>query len=558
MNLPAVKSLLPFTNRGFFPTSYHLLPVMMLVFFITPKASAQFFLNGDAMQLNDTCYQLTPAMNSKVGSIWNPDKINLNESFDVVAKLMLGCNNADGADGIVFGFQPLSTSIGGNGGGIGFSNVAPALGIEIDTWQNTSAGDPTYDHIAIEKNGSVNHNSQNLLAGPIQASAVNPNIEDCQFHDLRVSWDAVGQQLDVYFDCTLRLSYEGDLVNDIFAGDPLVYWGFTSATGGANNVHQVCLNYTSFLDEQEDIVMCPGGQAQLHARGGVSYHWTPEEGIDDPFSPDPIVAPAQTTLYELEVLDACGFPFYDDILVEVAGDSVFFDLGPDTTICKETPLLLDVTTPTAIYEWTTGATTPTLLINDQGTFGVTVTRTDTFCTSVDFIDIEQLQLPVIDLGPDTTLCLKETITLHAGYPDSEIHWQDGSSLDSLFIRDTGTYSVTVANYCGTVNDRIQIAFEDCENIYIPNAFSPNDDGINDVFRPFHEGDITKIQAMRIFDRWGGLLYEAYDFLPETYTKAWNGKVGNTPLNPGAYLYVLEVDFRNGSQKTFSGIVNLLR
>ncbi len=536
------------------PTVSYLIVLCLL----PAMASAQFFINGDAVQLNDTCYQLTPAMNSKAGSIWNPEKINLNESFDVVARLNLGCNNQDGADGIVFGFQPLSTSIGGGGGGIGFLSVEPALGIEIDTWQNVPIGDPTYDHIAIEKNGSVDHYSDNLLAGPVQASAVNPNIEDCQFHDLRVSWDANSNKLDVYFDCALRLSYVGDIVNNIFDGDPLVYWGFTSATGGANNVHQVCLNYTSFLDEQEDIVMCPGGQAQLHARGGVSYHWTPEEGIDNPFSPDPIVSPESTTLYELEVLDACGFPFYDDILVEVAGDSVFFDLGPDTTICKETPLLLDVTTPTAIYQWTTGATTPALAISTGGTFGVTVTRTDTFCTSVDFIDIEQLRLPVIELGPDTSLCLDESLTLYANYPDTEYLWQDGSDLDSLFVREAGTYSVMATNYCGTTSDRIQIDFEDCENIYIPNAFSPNDDGINDVFRPYHDGDVVQIKVMRIFDRWGGLLYEAHDFLPEAYAKSWNGKMGNTLLNPGAYLYTLEVTFRNGTEKTFSGIVNLVR
>ncbi|GJM33743.1 MAG: hypothetical protein DHS20C18_27440 [Saprospiraceae bacterium] len=530
----------------------------ILFFWLSPNVSAQFFLNGDAVQLNDTCYQLTPAVNNKVGSIWNPDKISLNESFDVVVQVNLGCTDDWGADGLVFGFQPVSTTIGVGGGGIGFLNVNPALGIEIDTWQNVMLNDPAYDHIAIEKNGTVNHNSPNLLAGPIQASTSSPNIEDCEFHDLRVSWDAGLHQLHVYFDCDLRLSYEGDIVNTIFAGDPLVYWGFTAGTGAANNIHQVCLSYTSFLDEQEDIVMCPGGQAQLHARGGQSYHWTPEAGIDDPFSPNPIVAPAQTTLYQLEVLDVCNFPFYDDILVEVAGDSVFFDLGPDTTICKDNPLFLDVTTPTAIYNWSTGATTPTLTVNNSGLYGVTVTRTDTFCTSVDFIDVNQLHLPFIELGPDTSLCLKETITLHASDPNATYLWSNGSHLDSLQVNAPGQYSIIATNYCGTANDNINISYEDCEKIYIPNAFSPNDDGVNDVFRPFHQADIVNIRVMRIFNRWGGLLYETHDFLPEEYAKAWNGKADNKPLDPGAYLYVLEVDFRNGNSRSFSGIVYLLR
>ncbi|MCB0636016.1 MAG: hypothetical protein KDC54_05340, partial [Lewinella sp.] len=258
----------------------------------------QFFLNGNAIATNDSCYQLTTAQNWQVGSIWNPDKVNLNESFDLVMEVFLGCSDSPGADGMVFGLQPVSTTIGVAGGDIGFGGVQPALGIEIDTYQNFNYGDPVYDHIAVIRDGTVNHNAPNgALAGPVQASPHSTNIENCQFHDLRVSWDAEAHLLSVYFDCELRLTYEGDIVNEIFNGDPLVFWGLTSATGGENNRHEVCFTYTTFLDQQQDKVLCPGGQILLDASGGISYSWTPVEGLSNPNIPNPVARPSRTTLY---------------------------------------------------------------------------------------------------------------------------------------------------------------------------------------------------------------------------------------------------------------------
>ena len=327
---------------------------------------AQFILNGSAIQVNDSCWALTPAQLNRVGSIWNENKIDLNESFQVLMQLNFGNLDANGADGIVFGFQPVSTSIGSVGEGIGFAGVSPALGIEFDTWQNFNLSDPPYDHIAIIKNGNLSHTSGNTLAGPVQAKAQNPNIEDGQFHQLRINWDAAATTIEIWFDCDLRLTYTGDIVNDIFNGNPEVFWGFTSATGGAVNVHKVCLSYTTFLDGFDDVVICPGGQFQLSVGGGVSYHWTPSAGLSNPNIPNPIAAPEETTTYLVEVLDDCNNPFYDTITVFVDGDTVFFEIGADTTICEGQPLQLDATSVglnSVEYLWPNGAPPLSLMYN---------------------------------------------------------------------------------------------------------------------------------------------------------------------------------------------------
>ena len=519
--------------------------------------AAQFFLNGEAVQLNDTCYQLTEARNNSIGSIWNPDKVDLSVSFEAIVQVYLGCKDADGADGIVFGFQPVSTSIGGFGEGIGFQGIRPSLGIELDTWQNDNLADPPYDHLAITRDGVLDHGSSNTLAGPVRLSSAQDNLEDCDWHELVVSWDAENRELEVYFDCALRLRYSGDLVNDIFGGDPEVFWGFTSATGGANNVHQVCFSYTTFLDRLSDAVVCPGGQVRLRARGGVRYRWSPEAGLSDPRSPTPFAAPRQTTRYTVAIEDECGRTFFDEALVEVAGDSVFFELGPDTVLCEGDQLPVDVTTPTATYQWSDGRTDAARRLAPPGFYEVTVTRTDTFCTASDAIALRQLRRPRLELGPDTVLCDGQSLVLRAGFDGAEVEWQDGSRADTFRVAAPGFYQAILTNRCGIAVDDITVNYEDCRSAYLPNAFSPNGDGVNDQLLLYQDGDVAAIRLFQVFSRWGELLYEARD-APPGDGAAWDGRFRGQAMPQGVYVYVLELEFRDGARERRVGEVHLVR
>ncbi len=516
----------------------------------------QFHLNGRAIALNDTCYQLTPEVNSAAGSIWHGQKINLNEPFDVVVRLFLGCKDVDGADGIVFGFQPISTSIGAAGGGIGFANISPSIGIEIDTHQNIDIGDPPYDHLAIVRNGNLNHNTVNTLAGPIQASAFSANIEDCRFHEMRVSWNAAQKLLQVYFDCALRLSYTGDIVGQVFGGNPLVFWGFTAATGSLNNIQQVCFNYTSFLDQLQDVSICPGARYPLQVRGGVSYRWTPEEGLSNPFIANPIASPARTTTYRVEMLDACNRPFYDEITITVTGDSLSIDLGQDTIICEGTTRTLDAGRIGDRYRWSTGDTTRTIQAAAPGEYAVTVSWNNPFCISPAAITLVLKPQPLARLGNDTLLCDGQRLLLRASFPEASYLWQDGSQADTFLVVEPGIYQVAVRNVCNTVSHSIRVGFENCRLVYFPNAFSPNDDGINDTFEPMHSGTVSKVHSFRIFDRWGGIVYEWRE--GSLGKPSWDGRRHYHTLPSGLYVYEADITFRDGSRSRFEGEVTLVR
>jgi len=212
----------------------------------------QYTLNGNASRNDCHCYTLTNDNFRQSGSVWNNNKISLLQSFDFKFDVFLGCVDSLGADGIAFVLQPISTSVGTQGGGLGYSGVRPAVGVTIDTWQNGNPlssvpdADPPYDHIAIQLNGDLDHKNSappfpvNSIAGPVTALANSDNIEDCQWHILRILWDQPNNTMTVYMDGVVRLTAVKDFVTDVFNGDPFVFWGFTGSTGGAKNLQQVC------------------------------------------------------------------------------------------------------------------------------------------------------------------------------------------------------------------------------------------------------------------------------------------------------------------------------
>jgi len=220
-------------------TSFLLL--LLLIATVNSYAQNPYVLNGWAKQDNCHCYTLTTETPLfQTSSIWNNNKIDLTKPFDYSFNVYLGCNDANGADGIAFALHTSTASLGVDGAGMGFQNITPSIGVTIDTYYNDFTDDPVYDHIAIQANGDAYHNSINNLAGPVQALAGNANIEDCKWHVLEVNWQPAAKLLNVSIDSVLRLSLTKDIIADIFNNDPMVYWGFTGSTGGEGNLQQMC------------------------------------------------------------------------------------------------------------------------------------------------------------------------------------------------------------------------------------------------------------------------------------------------------------------------------
>jgi large repetitive protein len=150
-----------------------------------------------------------------------------------------------------------TNALGISGGGMGFEGFEPSLGIEFDTWQNLDNADPAADHIAVISNGQSNHSLGTNIAGPVQADLNDVNVEDGSYHSVRIIWEPSSQNLQVLFDCEERINTTYNIIGNIFDGDPLVYWGFTGATGGANNNQIVCLQ-DNILSVGPNVTICTG------------------------------------------------------------------------------------------------------------------------------------------------------------------------------------------------------------------------------------------------------------------------------------------------------------
>ena len=126
------------------------------------------------------------------------------------------------------------------------------------------------------------------------------------------------------------------------------------------------------------------------------------------------------------------------------------NLGPDQTVCPGTTVNLNTTVPGATYLWNTGATTPTLSVSMPGTYTVTVTANG--CPATDSFTLNNFTLPVVDLGPDRTICTGATTTFTMNVPGTTQLWSNGTSGTSLTTGTAGWVWVDVTSNGCTVRD----------------------------------------------------------------------------------------------------------
>ncbi len=195
------------------------------------------------------------------------------------------------------------------------------------------------------------------------------------------------------------------------------------------------------------------------------------------------------------------------------------------------------------------------------------------CEYEEFVNIPYPDDIAVELDLDLEISLGDTVQLQAfsNIPEwalSSIVWTPSSTLscdDCLepyaFPHQTTTYTITISNENGCpATDDITLRVRKDRGIYIPNVFSPlNDDGINDIFHIFSDMKTVKnISTFQVFDRWGELIFEDYDFMPDDPAHGWDGMFRGEPMNPAVFVYWAAVEFIDGEVIIFKGDVTLVR
>jgi gliding motility-associated-like protein len=163
-------------------------------------------------------------------------------------------------------------------------------------------------------------------------------------------------------------------------------------------------------------------------------------------------------------------------------------------------------------------------------------------------------------GEDTELFAQTS------YPVETYEWSGGpiedcADCDRPAIRplESVAYAVTVTDENGcTATDRVIVYVRKDRGVYIPNAFSPDEDGTNDVFMIYTDDDVVEIKSFYIFNRWGESMYEGFGFLPNSPAQGWDGRHRGEMLNAGVYIYMAEILFSDGETLVYKGDVVLMR
>ncbi len=228
--------------NGLCPGDYH-----VEITDLVSTTNSCFILNGNASLdgTTDTVILTSSLPNNQSGSSWNCSLGSLLYPMVIDVDLFFGTNNTTGADGIAFVLQQTSSSFTSSGSSLGFGGINPSFVVEFDTHINAEDAPATDDHMAIEKNGDINHSTTNNLFSPVSIGS-GGNIEDGQWHNAVFSWDPSINEFKVEFDGIVIGSITYDIINTIFLGNSIVYWGFTAGTGSLTNNQKIKLNSASY------------------------------------------------------------------------------------------------------------------------------------------------------------------------------------------------------------------------------------------------------------------------------------------------------------------------
>ncbi|MDZ4748703.1 MAG: gliding motility-associated C-terminal domain-containing protein [Saprospiraceae bacterium] len=315
------------------------------------------------------------------------------------------------------------------------------------------------------------------------------------------------------------------------------------------------------------------------------YTWVASGGgviVPPADQPTAIVSSAGTyTLTVVNNLTGCSAT--DQVVITQIGtfptDLILLVQSPD---CEGDPpgsaQVSAVTGGTAPYSYSldgaAGVASPVFNNIPAGDHTIEVTDA-TGCKLSESFSIEELvvtDLEIVDyVNGEFVFDLGDTITLSYAYtgtnnvPDSSV-WKLGDSILctnctvlQLEAYLAGTITLETYDERGCYNeDAISFLVVRKRDVYIPNVFSPNGDGFNDFFTLFTDSDVQKITLMEIYTRWGDLVFRKTDIDPNVPGQGWDGKFAGENLNPGVYVYRIEIVYGDGLEDQLAGDITIVR
>lgn len=356
------------------------------------------------------------------------------------------------------------------------------------------------------------------------------------------------------------------------AGNYPVTLAVTSSTGCIDTlVGQVTIRELPIIDACPDTTVCLGDPATLYANGGVSYVWTPDDGT---LSCSACLTPQATTpveaTYNVEGTDIYGCKNTDTVRIFLKTKTE--SIANDTFLCRHDTVMLSVT-QAQVWNWSPpdGLSSTTIgnpLASPDSTTTYTIITKEGSCIP-DTVNLTVVvhPLPEVNLGPDITIIGGGTAHLVAsGTLIHKLAWVPANTLscDSCETPDatpksTTTYVVYAFTDQGCIDTADVTVYIVCDNnqLFIPTVFTPNGDGENDKFYPRGKG-VSLVKSIRIYNRWGEMVFEKKNFQLNDEAAAWDGKFKGDVPRGDVFVYIMDAVCDTGEPMTIKGDVTIIR
>jgi gliding motility-associated-like protein len=295
------------------------------------------------------------------------------------------------------------------------------------------------------------------------------------------------------------------------------------------------------VDLMGDKILCEGDTLFLDAGNqGAIYSWSTGDTLQQIMITEP-------GLYSVTVtMNGCS----NSDTVQASLLAFIVDLGPDTLLCPGESITLNAGNPGNNYLWNTGQTGQTITVKNSGMFWVRVYKN--LCNASDTVHIDVLQ--PLELPQILNLCGQESVIIESNIEGEDYLWSTGDDIPVLTVYEAGVYYLdVVTGHCTMTDSTVVIGKSGYSALYLPNTFTPNHDGINDIFTGIGT-DITYFN-MQIFNRWGEMIFETSDM-----SSGWDGSYEGDIVPDGVYFYIIKYATPCSFEQKFKkqGYVLLLR
>lgn len=358
------------------------------------------------------------------------------------------------------------------------------------------------------------------------------------------------------------------------AGNYQVRLILTNSSGCADTaLHSVWARPLPVIQANDDLTICRNQSTTLQANGGVQYTWQPSAGLSCTNCAAPVAAPENTRRYFVQGKNIYGCTAGDSVLISVQQPfKIRTALGD--TLCKGETYPLFASGADLYNWWPSAGLDNPAVANPKAKPDITtlyrvVGRDGHNCfTDTGYVPLVVYPYPLVAAGKDQQITVGSSVKFSPDFSTdvTTVKWTPDKWLDCSTCaqpvaspKQTTKYTIEVANEGGCISRDDITLFVVCVegNLFMPNTFSPNSDGTNDVFYPRGKG-IHGIKMFRVFNRWGEVVFEQGNIQANDSSKGWNGTYKGKMASQDVYVYTIDIVCENNQVYSFKGNIALIR